>query len=88
MAKFWWLSAVKGVLALEGKSTLEHKSAISETESGHSLLIRPKGFINFLIHLVVLVPMLWSLSTTERSMLVTATSVDTFTLSWWGHKHF
>ena len=32
-------------------------------------------------HLVVFVPMLWSLSTTERSMLVTETSVDTFTLS-------
>lgn len=31
---------------------------------------------------VVFVPMLWSLSTTERSMLVTATSVDTFTLSY------
>lgn len=34
------------------------------------------------VNLLVLVPMLWSLSTTERSMLVTATSVDTFTLSY------
>lgn len=42
-----------------------------------------KGFTyqNTFPHLTVLVPMLWSLSTTERSMLVTDTSVDTFTLS-------
>lgn len=29
MAKFWWLSAVKGLLALEGKSTLQRNHPIS-----------------------------------------------------------
>lgn len=32
-------------------------------------------------HRVVLAPMLWSLSTTDRSMLLMATLVETFTLS-------
>lgn len=40
-----------------------------------------RGWLH-LSHLVVFVPMLWSLSTTDRSMLVTATSVDTFTFSY------
>lgn len=59
----------------------EHTHTHTQLDSAIMVSRWRRGWLHF-SNLVVFVPMLWSLSTTDRSMLVTATSVDTFTFSY------